>query len=433
MRYYLPALTCLVGIALFVTACSSSQKSRILVHNPAQVDRPDELVIFSRSLLESRLGAIPANRSVAVKDAAGRPVPVQQDDLDGDGSWDEVALLHSFTAGQELAFYPRLVKARAVNVRMRAHVRHRKKTAGDDFGTSLLYDSIGPGLPATDFSRQALPPYLAEGPGWENDKIGFRLYFDARNGKDIWGKTTADMILDTVGTKASGDYHRLADWGMDILKVGPSLGAGALAVHLPLQGQKDSLVRVGGSHLEGTTYTRIADGPLRAVFRMSYRKQLLAEDLSPVDITETIQIWGGQYFYESMASLVPAGEGALPVPGASLATGLVNLHQADTLQLSSQGVTALYTWKNQSENKDGLGMALLAATQQIAALGKTPDIDTDIRNTYTMTMKPEWNKGARFRFYGGWERTDPRFASREVFRKFLEEEMIRFANPLQYH
>jgi hypothetical protein len=34
-----------------------------------------------------------------------------------------------------------------------------------------------------------------------NDKVGLRLYFNVCNGKDIWGKRTSRMMLDSVGTK----------------------------------------------------------------------------------------------------------------------------------------------------------------------------------------------------------------------------------------
>jgi hypothetical protein len=55
-----------------------------------------------------------------------------------------------------------------------------------------------------------------EGPGWESDKIGYRLYLDARNANDTFGKSTDAMVLQHVG--------------MDVMKVGKSLGLGTLAV-----------------------------------------------------------------------------------------------------------------------------------------------------------------------------------------------------------
>lgn len=67
-----------------------------------------------------------------------------------------------------------------------------------------------------------------EGPGWESDKVGYRLYLDGRNVLDIFGKKTPGIVLPKVGR--GEDYHAMADWGMDILKVGNSLGAGGWGV-----------------------------------------------------------------------------------------------------------------------------------------------------------------------------------------------------------
>ena len=38
-----------------------------------------------------------------------------------------------------------------------------------------------------------------EGPGWESDKVGYRLYLDWRNATDIFGKKTDDLVLQGVG------------------------------------------------------------------------------------------------------------------------------------------------------------------------------------------------------------------------------------------
>jgi hypothetical protein len=46
------------------------------------------------------------------------------------------------------------------------------------------------------------------------------------------------MVLDEVGADTSKNYHQQADWGMDVLKVGASLGAGSLALYVPLSMEK---------------------------------------------------------------------------------------------------------------------------------------------------------------------------------------------------
>lgn len=65
-----------------------------------------------------------------------------------------------------------------------------------------------------------------EGPGIESDKVAYRVYLDWRNGFDIFGKKTSDMVLQNIGQKDYEDYHHDAPWGQDILKVGKTLGTG---------------------------------------------------------------------------------------------------------------------------------------------------------------------------------------------------------------
>src|SRR5680860_108099 len=67
-----------------------------------------------------------------------------------------------------------------------------------------------------------------EGPGWESDKIGYRLYLDWRNATDIFGKLTDTLVLQNVGLDGFDSYHEMCDWGVDVLNVGSSLGIGSL-------------------------------------------------------------------------------------------------------------------------------------------------------------------------------------------------------------
>ncbi|WP_213981204.1 DUF4861 family protein [Sphingomonas sp. dw_22] len=68
-----------------------------------------------------------------------------------------------------------------------------------------------------------------EGPGWESDKVAYRLYLDERNVPDIYGKRQPGAILPKIGM-GHDDYHTLADWGMDVFQVDQSLGMGGIGV-----------------------------------------------------------------------------------------------------------------------------------------------------------------------------------------------------------
>jgi hypothetical protein len=220
------------------------------------------------------------------------------------------------------------------------------------------------------------------------------------------------MVLDEVGADTSKNYHQLSHWGMDILKVGSSLAAGSLAMQVPLQNGRDTLVRLGGANMGKVYYQRIADGPVRAIFRMHYPGWKVRDGWKQVDLTEEIQIWGGQYFYESKVMIDQAP------PGSKLVTGLVNLYKNSIHRKDTASSTIAFTWGMQSENKDHLGMAVLTAGNNVAAILATPDKMSDILNTYAITFKPYTNK-ISFRFYACWEKTDQQFSSEKGFRDFL--------------
>jgi hypothetical protein len=411
---------CLVLLTIGITSCNEKKASELVIENPG-MDKSDELIVLKRSELEKRVDSLVPGKYIQLQDA-GRPLVVQYDDLDGDGNWDEAAFLLPLKAGEKKVLQVAVTDAPAtIKAMVRAHVRHKRKNTDNTFGDDLPVDSIPAGQPATDFSKDAYPPFLTEGPAWENDKVGFRIYFDVRNGKDIWGKTTTRMVLDEVGADTANNYHAKADWGMDVLKVGKSLGAGSLALAIKVNG-KDTLVRLGNQNMGPVSYKKIADGPVRAIFRLQYPAWKVLDNAAPVSLTEEISIWGGQYFYESKVSITGAPE------GARLVTGIVNLHSHTAKSIDEQTYTTLYTYDAQSENKDNLGMALLVAKKQFNGLITTPNADTDIQNTYALDLSLG-QQPVVFRFYAGWAPSDPKFAAEPAFKQYLETETERISKP----
>lgn len=414
------AFALLIGcVTLFSCGESAKGTGQLLIENTA-VDRPAQLIVLKRSELIDRVDSLTAGKYIVATEE-GRPLVVQHDDLDGDGVWDEIAFLLALKSGEQKVLQLTASDAPAtIKAAVLAHVRHKRKNADNSFGDDLAKDSVPAGQPATDFSKQPLPPFLTEGPAWENDKVGFRIYFDVRNGKDIWGKTTARMVLDEVGIDTAANYHAKADWGMDVLKVGKSLGAGSLALLLKDAAGKDTLVRLGGVNMGAIQYEKLADGPVRAIFRMKYPAWKAIDTTKTLAVTEEIAIWGGQYFYESKVYL-----GGAPAD-AHLVTGIVNLHSKGSFNIDTAGYKALYTFDAQSENKDNLGMAILTANDLFDRYLNTPNANTDVQNTYAVVLKPH-EEAAGFRFYAGWEPSDAQFATAPAFRSFLTQEIVRSA------
>lgn len=411
-------------MAAFTFSAATAQTTKtVTVTNPSAIERTDELVVLSRQLLQKKLGKLAAGKLVQVQ-FNNHPKVVQYDDLNQDGVWEEAVFLHSFAAGEKAVFTLKVAdKPATIKAVVRAYVRQKHKLADESFGELLLRDTMPFNNQPTDFSKQKLPPYLTEGPAWENDKVGFRKYFDVRNANDIWGKVTNRMVLDEVGVDPSNIYHHFsADWGMDILKVGKALGAGALALQLPVNG-KDTLIRFG-TNVQQTTYTQLANGPVRALFAITYKNWQPVASVTPLTVTEQIGIWGGQYFYENKVTVKGAPA------AAKLVTGTIDFYNPEYDTLRTANTRFLYTYGQQSENKDNLGLAVAVPAKTFSAFGHTPAAGSGILNTYTAVMNIAETQPAVYRYYAAWEKTNPAFAAKSGFEQFIQAEAAKMDKKL---
>ncbi|MEJ6979716.1 DUF4861 family protein [Pedobacter sp. P351] len=404
----------LLSAVMGLASCTS--RKTLILQNPHSSQRDDELITLNRAILEDKFGFIPADKFLS----AGVNV-VQHIDTNKDGKWDEAYLLLSFAGKEEIKLPVSIGKIGSSPSGARVHVRHRRKNADDTFGPLLTNDSIPAGQLGTDFTKTPLPPFLTEGPAWENDKVGFRLYFDIRNGKDIWGKTTAKMMMDNVGINPKINYHEQAVWGMDILKVGASLGAGSLALSLPYKG-RDTLIRLGGLNMGKVIFDVVADGPLLGILKLTYPEWKVLPGVAPLKLTEEIKIWAGKYFYESNVTIENAPN------GAKLVTGIVKLKSAASHILNIEDANVLYTYDKQSENNDELGMAIMVPKKNFNSAGLSSGKAGDIQDTYMMTLNMLNN--STFRFYAGWSESDSSFTTESNFKKFLINESKKYSSPI---
>ncbi|MBO9619833.1 MAG: DUF4861 domain-containing protein [Niabella sp.] len=398
-----------------------AQPKTISVTNPSSIERKDELVVLKRSKLKRKLPALNSRQYVLINDEKV-PQLVQYDDLNGDGIWDEAALLLDLKPNEKKVLTIAAAdKPAAIKAVVRSYVRQKHKLADEHFGGNVLTDTMPLNNKPTDFSKQKLPPYLTEGPAWENDKVGFRKYFDTRNANDLWGKRTSKMVLDEVGADPSKSYHNLSDWGMDILKVGNSLGAGALALKVKTNG-KDTVIRFGRN--AQVIYKQITTGPIRSIFEMIYKNWEYLPDARPITVTEQISIWGGQYFFENKVKV-----DALP-KDALLVTGTIDFFSKADYKINEKGVVGLYTYDRQSENKDMLGLGILTNIKNFKGYDHITASNTDITNAFTLEMAPVATLPVIYRYYVGWELTNPAFASKQGFEQFMHSEAEKFGKPV---
>lgn len=197
-----------------------------------------------------------------------------------------------------------------------------------------------------------------EGPGWENDKIGYRLYLDWRNAIDVFAKTSDDVVLPQVGNDGYDAYHKLADWGGDALKVGKSLGLGALGRQ----------VEEGVLHFQYVDDTRWAlteNTHLTAAFNVSYSNWRTRENSNDgVDVETRYKINTGD---ASTRITVKTSS-----PTSNIVTGLV-AHEGTTKIAFAEGKWGVIaTWGEQSvlSDNDLLGLAVFYQLDEVSSVAK---------------------------------------------------------------
>jgi hypothetical protein len=405
-------LNLLIGLMFFLTGCDTSNKEygKILgLENTLNLLRIDEPVSLSRKELKEILGDIPSDLFPLLEKENGEIINTQTDDNDGEGIWDELSFLYTFEPLEKVYISLKFVeKAKIPEFKNRAHayLGYRPERSGP-------FQPVKKNSRPKDHQPQSHPYlYQFEGPGWESDVVAYRTYFDKRNGKDIFGKIKYDLFLDSIGL--GQDYHKLQNWGMDILKVGNSLGAGSLAIV-----KNGSLFRLGET--EAAEFEILADGPVKAVIQIVY-KGWRVED-HDLEIREKITIWGGKRWYKNELTLKGS-------PADTLVTGIVNMKNYPAEEIKTGSVKILATHAIQSENNDYLGMAVLVPEENFGGFSKAPEEGEGITKTNLAGLLAHNNKYLYY-FYTGWELESENFKNKESFLKELKDEAAKLSSPIQ--
>jgi len=381
-------------IMLFFNTCQ--QEKTYEITNQRNEDIIDLPIVINRTVVKSYLKDTGTYSQVVVRDEAGKLLASQCDDIDGDGRWDEMAFLCDLKAGETKKIVFVNVKVEP-DYPVRTNIRFGRMTKP--------YAEVRSDLRMkTNDTRYSAPVYQMEGPAWENDLIAFRNYYDARNGIDIFGKRTTSMVLDSVGVSGR-DYHTLADWGMDILKVGNSLGAGAIALCIG-----DSLYRVGPC--EEGHYRFICEGVVRAIFELKYKNVPAAGRF--YNITHQISIYAGERFYRSRiwVNNLRGDE--------ELVTGIVNLHDVSAETFSEGTAKGIFSLGNQGISGEVLGMGIILPAREFIKFWEAPIAGSGIVNTHLVSLTLKKDVSTEYLFLAVWELQDQHVREKPYFIDLLK-------------
>jgi hypothetical protein len=375
-----------------------AQQVRISIENPSHTARINEPVVIAWGDVGQRLRGAPINKLRLIDDRQ-RSCAFQIDDLDGDGTFDELAFTLDIGPKQTRPF---LLTAKADTLPLptgpfRTDIANYKRVGGVP---TPLDDDDGPGL------LRSQSQYMFDGIGWESELIGYRLYLDERNAVDIQAKRIPGLHWNYIG-RSGVNYQLDAYWGMDVLHVGAALGVGGMGLWL-----NDSVAHP--YKLERRRARAIARGPVRAVVRVDYYGWDLGSE--KVDLTSFFLIYGGDRTTEHRV-LLQAGKAP-----KILATGVVKHANAQAKWNSPQAT--LFTLGAQSRANDSLLMALTFSPSSVVKM-------TEDNSNHLVLLRLEQGKPLVYYISVYWQGESGGMWNEDRIRRFLENRSRRLNEPLR--
>jgi len=263
-------------------------------------------------------------------------------------------------------------------------------------------------VPAIHTDHDALFKY--EGPGWESEKIGYRFYLDWRNSTDIFAKKVNGLVLKNVGvtdTVAKDDsYHNMQEWGMDVFKVGTSLGIGTLGMI------NDS--KVNKISKTDSIISRVSkNGPIKSEISTNYFGWLVGG--KKYNVESRYSITAGSRLTRHM--IIVEGEPENLVTGLAKYTGTKLLNYEP-----KKGWGYLGLYGKQSLANDNLGIAIIYKKKDLLEI--TQDEVSEI-----VKLKPN-NKKLEYYFCAAWEQEPNGIKTQEEFEKYLKDVVEELNNPV---
>jgi len=403
--------------------CAMAEVSRreiianVQVSNPVALMREAEAVILPLG----KLGLTQSDPRIAslrvLED--GKAVPQQLIDTDADGKFDALLVTQSYTAHQTRYF-------QIFNDPQGAPLKQRKRTQAEISikKGGKWNDHHYDGGHFVNVKYVKLPPQYTdhsnfiryEGPGIESDKVAYRVYLDQRNGFDIFGKKTADMVLQNIGHDDDESYENDAPWGLDIFKVGDSLGTGGFGYW---NGKQVEPVAITASR----DATIVANGALYSAFNIGYGHWQVNHGI--YNMSAMISMEAASRLAHVQINMENAGGNFVkPVMAIGVA------HHPNTTLIQSDPDSKLEwayaaSWGKQSRigPDEYLGIGVIFHRAQ--RIKQTED-----NSSYVSVMDAS-NGMLDYYFFAAWDKEPRGIKTQEEFKAFLDNEAQRLSAPLQ--
>ncbi|WP_339075228.1 glycoside hydrolase family 88 protein [Teredinibacter turnerae] len=418
----------IVSASLLMQSCMQQQTSLeqanteqspsiavLAVANPSAFERPSEQIYLSFNEL-----GIEGTHALVVRDKKAQ-LPLDVIDKDGDGNEDGIVILVSLKSGAKKELVISRASAPISRSDQKLTQAEISRKHGGDWNTHPkkpefkaydggVFENVTQ-LTPPDFYTDHSNWIRYEGPGIESDKMAYRLYLDERNGFDVFGKTTPQPILQRVGLDGYESYHSMTEWGMDLLKVGDSLGAGGFGFWQNNQVQAAIPAETRTATIRNNTNTYSS-------FSIDYQNVHIGQN--QLNISALLSMQAGSELVHTQLAMSNASNdfviGTVKHPNTELLLGDMNI--------PGDSFTYLASWGPQSLDGGQLGLAVLFRKRDFNKI-------VDDKKSYAAHMKTRGNQ-LDYYFVAVWDgETQEPIKSADQFDAFLKRETEKLTQPIR--
>ena len=256
-------------IATLFSAATAQTTVTFQVSNPSKAPRTDVPVIIP---LEAGWGPV----ATAIVTEGQKEIPCQLDDLDQDGTFDELCFLADLKSKENATYQvtfaaegePRTYPARVYAEMLIRNDKVKEKNKHNNFIESIT----ARGDCANSYNIQH-----HHGVDFESELNGIRIYFDQRQTIDLYGKYQKRLELEATQFYTSKE-QKAEGYGDDVLWVGNTFGLGAFR---GWDGQQPTMI----APVRSRTQRVISYGPLRTIVEVFDRGWKADKDKAPLNMT----------------------------------------------------------------------------------------------------------------------------------------------------
>jgi hypothetical protein len=388
MMYRIKTISILLLTFFFVSGKQSVFRKVVIVKNNLAFNRT-EIVTISIQELDASLKTVKPGQMIVKQD--GKMIISQLIDTNSDSAFDELVFQVALKANEE----KKVIIERA---KEREEITRETKT----------------------YSR--FVPERIDDYAWENDLVAFRTYGPEAqrltesgekggtltSGLGCWLKRVNYPVIDKWYKKyvAGGSYHKDDGEGYDPYHVGISRGCGGIGVW-----KNDSLY-VSKNFV---SYKKIADGPLRNIFELTYAPW--QADGATIQETKRITIDLGNQLYRVEDKI---GSSA-PIPNIAIG---ITLHDKKGTVLANSDKGYFSHWEPMDDSE--LGTGIVIAPPSLIGFKEFRTEKKDLSHLYVV-VKPQTNVTYYAGF--GWAKAGI-IKTSEEWNQYLNQFTQRLASPV---